>query len=138
MIQFQRPARPTLGLFEIYGAIGVAAVLTARFVPLARLPGWGCVFRRVVGWPCLTCGMTRSFDWFAQGRFVDSLTINPLGFMLASLATIGVVYMAAAPLRPPRLKVELSRRGGTMVRVTAVALVVSNWAYLVLRTVAGT
>ncbi|HEY3451714.1 MAG TPA: DUF2752 domain-containing protein [Myxococcales bacterium] len=136
-MRFQRPIKPTVGLLEIYGAIGVFLIVVARFVPLARLPYWGCGLRKVTGYPCLACGMTRSFDWFAQGRILDSFLVNPLGFLLAVLSVVGVVYLALRPLRLPRLEIDLSDRAGFWVRVAAIVLIFANWGYLVTRTVLG-
>lgn len=136
-VRFKRPAKPTVGLLEVYGAIGVLLLLVARFVPLARLPYWGCGMKKLTGYPCLSCGMTRSFDWFAQGRILDSLLVNPLGFLLALTSVVGVVYLVLRPLRLPRLEVDLSERAELVVRVVAVSLVFANWGYLVARTVLG-
>jgi len=138
MVRFKRPAKPTTGLLEIYGAIGVFLILVARFIPLARLPFWGCGLRKLTGYPCLACGMTRSFDWFGQGRILDSLLVNPLGFLLAVLSVLGVVYLVLRPLRPPRLEIDLSDRASFWVRIVAVVLVFGNWGYLIARTVLGT
>lgn len=134
MVRLERPAKPAVGWLEVYGGIGVFLLFVARFIPLARLPLWGCALRRFTGIPCLACGMTRSFDWFLRGRFRDSFLINPLGFTLACLSVIGVAYLALRPFRPPRLKVALSERAGFWVRVAAIALLATNWGYLVART----
>ena len=137
MVRFKRPAKPTVGLLEVYGGIGVILLVVARFVPLARLPYWGCGLRKLTGYPCLACGMTRSFDWFAQGRILDALLINPLGFVLAVLSVVGVVYLVLRRLRLPRLELDLSDRAGTWVRIGAVVLIFANWGYLVTRTILG-
>ncbi|MGC4120606.1 MAG: DUF2752 domain-containing protein [Myxococcales bacterium] len=136
-MRFKRPSKPAVGLLEIYGAIGVLLLLVARFVPLARLPYWGCGLRKLTGYPCLACGMTRSFDWFAQGRLLDALLINPLGFLLAVASVVGVLYLVLRPLRLPRLEWELSDRAGFIVRVVAIVLIFANWGYLVTRTFLG-
>jgi hypothetical protein len=136
MLRFERPARPTSGLLEIYGSIGVLLLLVARFVPLARLPFWGCLLRKKTGIPCLSCGMTRAFDWFMHGRLLDSLLVNPLGFLLALLSVIGFAYLVLRPLRPPRLKIELTDRQGNWARVGALTLIAANWGYLIVRAVA--
>lgn len=133
MIRFERPPKPTTGWLEIYGGIGLMLLFTARFVPLSKLPFWGCALRRTTGIPCLSCGMTRSFDWFLRGRFLDSLLVNPIGFGLALLSVIGAAYLLLRPLRPPRLRVELSERAGLWVRVAAIALLAGNWGYVVAR-----
>jgi len=134
MIRFYRPPRPTWGWLEVYGAIGVALLFVARFVPLAKLPFWGCTLRRHTGMPCLSCGMTRSFDWFLRGRFLDSLLINPVGFVLAVLSVVGLLYFVLSPLRPPRLELRVSARTTVLLRIGAVAALLLNWSYLVIRT----
>lgn len=134
-LSFVRPVRVTVGWPEIYGGIVLALVFAARFVPFARFwPAWGCRFRELTGWPCLSCGMTRCFDWFAQGRFFDALCINPLGFLIACTGVALALCLVAAPFRPPRPSLDLSPRGEAVLRVTAVAACLLNWAYLLLMT----
>ncbi len=130
-VRFFRPPRVTVGWIEIYGGIVLALVFAARFIPLARFwPGWGCRFRELTGWPCLSCGMTRSFDWFAQGRFVDALCVNPLGFLLACSGACLALWLVLAPLRPPRVEIVLSPRAQWTLRAFAIAACLLNWAYL--------
>jgi hypothetical protein len=81
--------------------------------------------------------MTRSFDWFMQGRILDALLVNPLGFLLAVLSVLGVLYLVLRPLRLPRLEIELSDRASLWVRIAAVVLIFANWGYLVARTILG-
>jgi hypothetical protein len=133
MFRFERPAKPVVGLLEVFGLIGLGLLLTARFVPLARLPFWGCALRKHTGIPCLSCGMNRAFDWFLRGRFLDSLAVNPLGFLLAIAAVIGLLYLAARPWRPPRLVLELTAGQKRWVRIGAVGLLAADWGYLIAR-----
>jgi nitrate reductase gamma subunit len=125
-----------VGWLEIYGGIGLILLAIARFVPLSRLPFWGCALRKLTGFPCLSCGMTRSFDWFMHGRFLDSLLINPLGFLLAVLSIVGLLYLLLRRWRPPRLAVDLTARQSFWVRVICVALLAGNWAFVIARAVA--
>jgi hypothetical protein len=130
-LRFVRPRRVTVGWPELYGAIVLAFVFVARFVPLARwIPTWGCKLRDFTGIPCLSCGMTRSFDWFAQGRFLDSLLINPLGFLLACSGVLLTLYFVAAPFRPPRPTLETTPHGAMVLRLCALGACVLNWVYL--------
>ncbi len=132
---FIRPRRVTLGWAEVFGFLILGLVFAARFIPAARfLPGWGCPFRELTGgWPCASCGMTRSFDWFAQGRFIDSLVINPLGFFLALTAALTVAYACLAPFRPPRPRLTLSPSATLALRIGGFAALAGNWAYLLIR-----
>jgi hypothetical protein len=139
MVRLHRPPAPTLGLFEIYGGIGALLLLVARFVPLARYwPLWGCPLRKETGIPCLSCGMTRAFDWFMQGRFLDSLRVNPLGFVLAVLSVLGGAYFAgwALRLRLPRVALVVPARWELRLRGIAVLILVANWVYVLARALA--
>ena len=134
-LTFIRPRRVTLGWVEVCGILVLALVFTARFVPIARFwPGWGCPFRELTGgWPCASCGMTRSFDWFAQGRFADSFFVNPLGFLLALSAAVTAAYACLAPFRPPRPRLFLSPSAAFGARAAAFTALFGNWAYLLIR-----
>ncbi len=133
MVRFTRPEKARFGPLEMMGAAGLALLFTARFIPLARLPWWGCPLREITGLPCLSCGMTRSFDWFMRGRLLDSLAINPLGFLLASLAAIAALYLLLAPLRPPRLQLSLPPRMALWARIGAGVAIAGNWVFLLAR-----
>lgn len=67
-----------------------AFMLAARFVPFDRLPST-CVFLRLTGYPCLTCGMTRSVMAVAHLHFHQSIHFNPLG--LPFVATLAVWWL---------------------------------------------
>jgi hypothetical protein len=41
-----------------------------------------CPFRLITGHPCPTCGTTRSIAAIVDGRFLDSLLLNPLGIVI--------------------------------------------------------
>lgn len=42
-----------------------------------------CLFRRVTGLPCPSCGTTRSVLSLSHMQFTDALHYNPLGFIMA-------------------------------------------------------
>jgi hypothetical protein len=47
-----------------------------------------CQFERQTGVPCPTCGMTTSFAYFARGRILASLYVQPMGTLLAFMAAM--------------------------------------------------
>ena len=79
-------------------AIALAVLTVAALVHPSdtqlTLFGWDipvmCTFRRLTGWPCPGCGLTRSFVWMAHGHPIDALRMNLLGppLFLALLAQI--------------------------------------------------
>lgn len=38
-----------------------------------------CSFRRLTGWPCPGCGLTRSFTFLAHGRVAEGFAMNWFG-----------------------------------------------------------
>jgi len=53
-------------------------MLLARYVPFNKLPP-SCMFLRLSGYPCPTCGMTRSVMALAHFHFSESIRMNLLG-----------------------------------------------------------
>ncbi len=92
-VEFQSANR-RLSTLDALGLVGLAGFLVARYIPVARLiPFWGCTFRKVTGYPCPGCGLTRVADRFAHGDFLGALKVNPLGTLTASLFSMAVVGM---------------------------------------------
>lgn len=126
----QPPASPTLA----FAAIGVGALLVARYVPLEKLPLPACVMRSATGWPCPTCGMTRAFVRFAHGDPTGALAFSPLGTLLAAAAVAlgawALLRLVGVLPRSPQL--ELRPAEQRVLRVGAVLVLAANWSYLVL------
>src|SRR3954447_1271956 len=47
-----------------------------------------CQFLARTGLPCPSCGMTTSFSLFVRGKILGSLYVQPMGTVLATLATL--------------------------------------------------
>ena len=127
------PRNRSFGAVDALGLVGLVGLLIARFVPVARLiPFWGCTFRKVTGWPCPGCGLTRAADRFAHLNWLGALQANPLGtvaavgFAIAALASFShLVFKAPLP------ELVLSDREWTRVRWAALGLFVANYAFVI-------
>ena len=53
-----------------------------------------CGWRRMTGWPCLGCGLTRSFTFMAHGRVFDAFQVNLLGPLLFALVASQIPWRA--------------------------------------------
>ena len=120
------------------GLAGVMGLLVARFVPVAKLPIWHCVFREHTGWPCPGCGLTRAADGLAHLRLGFAFESNPLGALvgclLAGAAVLGLVQSAFRLSLPvPRLSGAEARAG----RAALVAAVLANYAFVIVQTRLG-
>ncbi len=49
-----------------------------------------CGWLERTGIPCPACGMTTSFAWFVRGNVAASLYVQPMGCLLALLATCSI------------------------------------------------
>ncbi|UCD76529.1 MAG: DUF2752 domain-containing protein [Phycisphaerales bacterium] len=117
-------------------AVAVTAVwlggvwLASWLSRLVESPPSLCLFHRVTGLPCPTCGTTRMVLALGQGRPVDALLLNPLTFAALMLAVIWLVLRLGFGRRWSPGFGAIGRRRAWIV-VTVVFL--SNWAYLIWR-----
>lgn len=54
-----------------------------------------CLWHRVTGWPCLTCGLTRATCLFARGLFRESLAMHATGWLLLSGLAVAAAWSGA-------------------------------------------
>lgn len=126
----------TLGTIDYVGLVGLAGLLVARYIPVAKLiPFWGCVLRERTGWPCLGCGLTRVADRVAHFNFSGAFAVNPLGTVAALFFALAAVVMVLhLVFKMPVPEVSLSPREWTVVKVAAPLLLLVNYAYVVVAT----
>ena len=87
-----------------------------------------CMFKRLSGHPCPTCGATRGVMALAQGRIVEALTTNPM-LTLIGLGIVGVVGFRL--IAGKAIRVELTRNERRMAWGLAALIFVANWAFLI-------
>jgi Na+/H+ antiporter NhaC len=130
-----RPLAPQETDFEMIFLAVTLMTATCAFSWLAfGLPWPKCWFRQLTGFPCPTCGATRTAMALSHGHLVAAWQQNPFMF-LCYAATILIDLYAAAVLafRLPRLRVsglpsEIKHR---LMVASSVALAI-NWCYLLL------
>jgi hypothetical protein len=120
---------PPLG--AIFLGLGLAAAVGVGLFHLDRLPFTLCAFKAVTGFPCMTCGTTRTIGLLFLGHVGDALAMNPL----ATLVGVALVFWGLADLVLLRQKavlgVEVAPPARPVLKVAAVAVVIANWAYLI-------
>jgi hypothetical protein len=126
-----RGADGGLPLGAIFAAIGIAGCLGVGLLHLDRLPINFCMFKRLTGWPCPTCGGTRTLGRLFALDVWGALTMNPLAALGAlALLAWGVADLALLA-RGRSLAVSVSPRMASALRVGLAAAVALNWAYLI-------
>ena len=115
----------------IYGVIALAAIGSARLLPIQKLLP-ACLFKGIAGIPCPTCGATRSVTCLSHGDVSAAFSMNPLIALICLVAIWYFVYSTIAiTLGFERLIIRLSEREALAARAGAVVIVLLNWAYLV-------
>jgi hypothetical protein len=124
-----RPGSPPLGL--VFGGIGLVSAAAVGRLHLDRLPLTLCVFKGLTGLPCPTCGSTRTLGRLFALDFAGALSQNPLATLAA--VVVGAWALADLALLPGRraVGVEIAPRLGFVLRLTALALFLANWLYLI-------
>jgi len=129
------PRHRQVGLLDALGLAAWVGFAVARWVPVARLPFWGCTLRRTTGWPCPGCGLTRVADRLSHGNVAGAFEANPLGavagLLMAGLACWTLLHMVLA-LPTPSL--SLTEREARWARRGLVAAVLVNYAVVILST----
>lgn len=59
-------------------------VLAVRFIPFDMVPSM-CAFLHFTGYPCPTCGMTRSVSAVCSLDLAQAVSLNPLGLAVVGL-----------------------------------------------------
>jgi uncharacterized protein DUF2752 len=133
-IRWPAPNR-VFGFVDAMGLTGAAGFLVARFIPVARLPFWGCAIRQATGWPCPGCGLTRVADRMAHLNVAGALDANPLGAVAAALFLVAIVATVLhLGFKVPMPEVELTPREWFWLRAGLAVLVVVNYGFVVVKT----
>ena len=98
---------------------------------LDRLPITLCLFKRLTGLPCMTCGTTRALTALAGFDAGHAFAMNPLvSVLLVAILIFGLVDLALL-LWGRSLALRLGAGEGRWVAVAALIVVLLNWAYLI-------
>ena len=91
-----------------------------------------CPFLAMTGWPCLTCGATRSTIALWHGDLLRAFSWNPLAFLaLCGVAVFDLYAAIVLVCRLPRLRiVDWTRLERNAMRVAVVCALLVNWIYL--------
>ena len=119
----------------IWGSVLLAAGFMTVAWLSAKLPTPLCPLHSLTGLPCPTCGMTRGLGCLFRGNLEAAFLFNPLGMMLFLGAAFYILYAAIVVIgRLPRLRwKQIPATTAFRLRIGAVILIATNWAYLILR-----
>ena len=133
---FRRPLIPGEPDPELLwgSTLGAAALIAAAWLR-SGFPAPLCPLHALTRIPCPTCGMTRATNAILHGDIAASLAWNPLMTLVLSGAALYIVYAAVVVIgKLPRLRwTTPTRFEARWIRISAITLIVANWAYLLWR-----
>src|SRR5947207_7453257 len=89
----------------VWLSVSVASLTLALLWLALGMPWPRCLFLAITGYPCLTCGATRSAIQLFHGHFLAALKWNPLVFAaLCGLFAFDVYAVVVLATGVPRLR----------------------------------
>ena len=123
--QWYTRARWPVLLAGLWAGLGISVLALSRH--LGR-PVQLCLFKRVTGVPCPTCGFTRGVFSLLRGHPVEAWLCNPLLFSF--LMVLGSA-VAARVLFGQGLEIRLAHRERIACWTVVSVLFVANWLYVI-------
>jgi hypothetical protein len=116
----------------IYGGIALVTIGVGRLQPVLSLAP-DCVFKRLTGISCITCGSTRSVAHLSQGNIMAAFTMNPLMTLCLISAALYFFYsLISAAGKLPRISFLFTDKERNVMRAGVAMLLLAQWAYLII------
>ncbi len=115
----------------VLGIGGAAACVAVGLLHLDRIPVSLCLFKRMTGLPCATCGTTRALARLFRLDLAGALGLNPLATLGAFAVALWALLDLALLWRGRALSLDLAPAEARFLRLAAAALFLSNWAYVI-------
>ena len=90
-----------------------------------------CIFHKITGYPCLSCGLSRSVDAFFAYDFIDMLYYNPLAVLFFGGLFFFSLFKLAEFILAFKLNFSISKKAAVFARIILLVLIVANWLFLV-------
>jgi hypothetical protein len=127
-VEIDRPVRWPLGAVVLAGVWAVAAAGVLLLSMWKARPVTLCLFKRLTGLPCPTCGSGRAILALLRGQVMQAWLYNPLVFTLGAAAALALAVRIATGKSP---KIELSQPLKRLFWVALALAVAANWIYLI-------
>lgn len=112
--------------------VGAVLLIGLAWFGLCQSGAHVCLFHRLTGWPCLTCGSTRAFAALLAGNPAAALRLQPLALAVGVLGcAFFAVYSTNLFVRRRVLCLRLKPGERWRLGVAALTLIVLNWLYLI-------
>ena len=93
-----------------------------------------CIFLRLTGIPCPSCGLTTSFAHFVRFELLASFTTQPFGFVLCAATLLSIPFFAILLRRRVKWESLIGSRQAQLLTYAGVGLMLSGWIYKIVIT----
>jgi hypothetical protein len=93
-----------------------------------------CIFHRLTGIPCPSCGLTTSFSHFAHFEFAASFLTQPFGFVLCAATAFSIPFFLIMVGRRVRWESLISSRSSRVLTYAGLAMMLGGWIYKIIIT----
>jgi hypothetical protein len=91
-----------------------------------------CLFKKLTGYPCPTCGSTRLLHHLFQLKLALAFLYNPLVFLVGIAFLVWIVYGFYMLFFKKKIKITLAPEEGRLIRWGLLVLFIINWIYLIM------
>ncbi|MGV6944623.1 DUF2752 domain-containing protein [Sphingobacterium kyonggiense] len=122
-------------LYRITGIVCFLGLLWLGFIHYSEAETTVCPIKLTTGYPCPSCGSSRSILAFLQGDFREAIMINPLGIIsliiiigIILLLLIDIVFKKEFYYRAYR-NVEEFLKTNKLISILLILLILANWIW---------
>ena len=91
---------------------------------------WGCWFKEHYGFPCPTCGMTRSVILTMHGNLDNAFLLNPAGpILIAGLILVGIISLRLPLIGLKEIKSRQLALGLSLYGWVFVCVMLGQWTF---------
>ena len=91
---------------------------------------WGCWFKEHYGFPCPTCGMTRSVILTMHGDLHNAFFLNPAGpILIAGLILVGIISLRLPLIGLKEIKSRQLALGLSLYGWVFVCVMLAQWTF---------
>lgn len=128
---------------KFYSFTGVALSVGYVWLGYNQWAGAGqtpevCLFKIATGYPCPSCGSTRSVHALLQAHWFQAMQWNPLGYVIASFLLVAPIWMLSDRLQHSAsmykayqwVEQQLTKK---QYAIPLILLVLANWIWNILK-----